>query len=87
MRRRAPTGLVQLNADYKISPQGSSLALRIGDSIETRLVPLYADFFTIPGGEVNLSFTRDALGKITGFVFSSAGEKRQVKGITFKRRQ
>ena len=77
----------ELNADYKISLQGSSLALRIGDSIETRLVPLYADFFTIPGGEINLSFTHDARGKITGFVFNSAGEKRQVKGITFKRRQ
>jgi CubicO group peptidase (beta-lactamase class C family) len=77
----------ELNADYKISLQGSSLALRIGDSIETRLVPSYADFFTIPGGEINLSFTRDARGKITGFVFSSAGEERQVKGITFQRRE
>jgi len=77
----------ELNADYKISLQGSSLALWIGDSMETRLVPSYADFFTIPGGEVNLSFTRDARGKITGFVFGSAGEERQVKGITFKRRQ
>jgi hypothetical protein len=77
----------ELNADYNISLQGSSLALRIGDSLETRLVPSYADFFTIPGGEVNLSFTRDARGKITGFVFSSAGEERQVKGITFKRRE
>ena len=39
------------------------------------------------GGEINLSFTRDAQGKITGFVFNSAGEEREVKGITFKRRQ
>ncbi|HEX8150466.1 MAG TPA: serine hydrolase domain-containing protein [Pyrinomonadaceae bacterium] len=77
----------ELNADYNISLQGSSLALQVGDSLETRLVPLYADFFTIPGGEINLSFTRDARGKITGFVFSSAGEERQVKGITFKRRE
>jgi hypothetical protein len=77
----------ELNADYKISLQGGSLVLQVGDSLETRLVPLYADFFTIPGGEINLSFTRDAQGKITGFVFSSAGEERQVKGITFKRRQ
>jgi hypothetical protein len=53
----------------------------------SRLVPLHADFFTIPDGEINLSFTRDAQGKITGVVFSSAGEEREVKGITFKRRQ
>jgi hypothetical protein len=77
----------ELSAYYKISLQGGSLALRVGDSLETRLVPLYADFFTIPDGEINLSFTRDAQGKITGFVFSMAGEKRQVKGITFQRRR
>ena len=77
----------EFDADYKISLQGGSLALQIGDSIETRLVPSYADSFTIPGGEINLSFTRDARGKITGFVFSSAGEERQVKGIAFQRSQ
>ncbi len=77
----------ELNADYKISLHRNSLALQIGDSVETRLIPTYADAFTIPDGGVNLSFRRDPQGKITGFVFNSSGEERQVKGITFVRRQ
>ncbi|MDQ3710860.1 MAG: beta-lactamase family protein [Acidobacteriota bacterium] len=75
----------ELNADYKISLQGNNLALQISESLETRLIALYADFFTIPGGEINLSFTRDDKGKIAGFVFNSESDGRDVKGITFKR--
>ena len=77
----------ELNADYKISLKGNNLALQIGESLETPLTASYADFFTIPGGEINLSFTRDDKGKIAGFVFNSAADERDVKGITFKRRQ
>ncbi len=75
----------ELNADYKISLQGNNLVLQVGESLETRLIASYADFFTIQGGEINLSFTRDNKGKIKGFVFNSGGDEREVKGITFKR--
>ncbi len=77
----------ELNADYEISLKGNNLALQIGESLETPLIASYADFFTIPGGEINLSFTRDDKGKIAGFVFNSAADGRDVKGIIFKRRQ
>ncbi|HEY9404835.1 MAG TPA: hypothetical protein VIQ24_19415, partial [Pyrinomonadaceae bacterium] len=72
--------------DYKISLKGNSLSLQIGESLESLLNALYADFFALPGGEINLSFTRDDKGKIAGFVFNSGGDEREVKGITFKRR-
>ena len=75
----------EFDADYKISLKGSNLALQISESLETRLIASYADFFTIPDGEVNLSFTRDDKGKITGFVFNATGG-REVKGVAFKRR-
>jgi CubicO group peptidase (beta-lactamase class C family) len=75
----------EFDADYKISLKGSNLALQIGESLETRLTASYADFFTIPDGEVNLSFIRDDKGKITGFVFNATGG-RDVKGVAFKRR-
>ena len=73
--------------DYNISRKGNNLALQIGKSIETRLTASYADFFTTQGGGINLSFTRDDKGKVAGFVFSLAADERDVKGITFKRRQ
>jgi len=76
----------EFDADYKLSLKGNNLVLQIGDSLEPSLTAAYADYFTIEGGEVNLSFTRDDKGKIAGFVFNSGGE-REVKGITFKRRQ
>jgi hypothetical protein len=75
----------EFNADYKISLKGNNLALQIGESLETPLTASYADFFTVPGGEINLSFTRDDKGKIAGFMFNSAADEREVKGITFKR--
>ncbi len=75
----------EFKADYKISLQGNSLTLQVGENLETRLVTSYADFFTNPGGEINLSFTRDDKGKIAGLLFNSGADGREVKGITFKR--
>jgi hypothetical protein len=65
--------------------QGNTLVLQIGDHFENRLNAAYSDYFTIQGGVVNLSFTRDDKGKITGFVFNSAADGREIKGVTFKR--
>jgi CubicO group peptidase (beta-lactamase class C family) len=76
----------ELDADYKLTLQGDDLALRIGENFENRLTAAYADYFTIRGGEVNLSFARDEKGKITGFVFNSSLDERDVKGIAFRRR-
>jgi hypothetical protein len=75
----------EFDADYKISLQGNNLVLQIGENFENRLNAAYADYFTIQGGVVNLTFTRDDKGKITGFVFNSAADGREVKGIAFKR--
>ena len=77
----------EFDADYIISLRGNNLALQIGENSETPLTAAYADFFTLAGGQINLSFTRDDKGKIAGFVFNSASDERDVKGITFKRRQ
>ncbi len=77
----------EFDADYKLMLQGNTLVLQIGENFENQLTAAYADYFTIRGGVVNLSFTRDDKGKITGFVFNSAADGREVKGITFKRRQ
>ena len=76
----------EFDADYKIPLKGNNLALQIGESFEASLTATYADFFTTAGGQVNLSFTRDDKGKIAGFVFNSALDEREVKGIAFKRR-
>jgi CubicO group peptidase (beta-lactamase class C family) len=77
----------EFDADYKISLKGKNLVLQIGESLEPSLTAAYADYFTVQGGVVNLSFTRDDKGKIAGFVFNSALDGRDVKGIIFKRRQ
>ena len=58
---------------------------QIGENFETPLTAAYADFFTTAGGQINFSFTRDDKGKIAGFVFNSALDERDFKGITFKR--
>ena len=52
------------------------------EDLEAPLTAAYADVFTME--VIDLSFTRDNQGKITGFVFNSAGE-REIKGIAFKR--
>jgi CubicO group peptidase (beta-lactamase class C family) len=75
----------EFDADYKISMKGSNLSLYISETLENRLVGLYADAFTLPGGEINLIFTRDEKGKVTGFVFNSGIDDREVKGVIFKR--
>ena len=75
----------EFNADYKISLQGNNLALQVGENLEAPLTAAYADFFTAAGGQINLSFTRGDKGKIAGFVFNSAADGREVKGIAFKR--
>lgn len=77
----------EFDADYKISLRGTNLVLQIGENLEPQLNAAYADFFTMAGGQINLSFTRDAQGRIVGFVFNSAADGREVKGIAFKRRQ
>ena len=75
----------EFNADYKISLKGNNLSLQIGENLEPQLTAAYADVFTTGGGQINLSFTRDDKGKITGFVFNSALDGRDVKGVAFKR--
>lgn len=76
----------EFDADYKISLKGNNLSLQIGENLEPQLTAAYADVFTTAGGQINLSFTRDGQGKIAGFVFNSALDEREVKGILFKRR-
>jgi hypothetical protein len=73
----------ELDADYKLTLQGKNLSLQIGENLNPTLTAAYADVFTT--GPINLSFSRDDKGKITGFVFDSAAGGREVKGITFKR--
>ncbi len=75
----------EFDADHKLTLQGNTLVLQIGENFENRLNAAYSDYFTIQGGVVNLSFTRDDKGKITGFVFNSAADGREIKGVTFKR--
>jgi CubicO group peptidase (beta-lactamase class C family) len=77
----------EFNADYKISLKGNHLSLQLGENLQPTLTAAYADVFTTAGGQINLSFTRDDKGKIAGFVFNSAVDEREVKGIVFKRRQ
>ena len=77
----------EFNAGYKISLKGNNLSLQIGENFEAPLNAAYADVFTTAGGQINLSFTRDDKGKIAGFVFNSALDEREVKGIAFQRRQ
>ncbi|MET0754465.1 MAG: serine hydrolase domain-containing protein [Pyrinomonadaceae bacterium] len=75
----------EFDADYKILLKGNNLVLQIGENFEAPLAAAYADVFTTAGGQINLPFTRDDKGKITGFVFNSNADEREVKGITFKR--
>jgi hypothetical protein len=76
----------EFDANYKISLQGNNLSLQISEDLKPTLTAAYADVFTTAGGQINLSFTRDDKGKIAGFVFNSAVDEREVKGITFKRK-
>ena len=75
----------EFDADWRISLKGKNLSLQIDESLEPQLTAAYADVFTTANGQINLSFTRDDKGKIAGFVFNSALDEREVKGVTFKR--
>jgi len=77
----------EFDADYIISLKGNNLSLQISENLKPALTAAYADVFTTAGGQINLSFTRDDKGKIAGFVFNSAVDEREVKGVAFKRRQ
>jgi CubicO group peptidase (beta-lactamase class C family) len=77
----------EFDADHKISLKGNNLVLQIGENLEAPLTAAYADVFTTMGGAVNLVFTRDDKGKITGFVFNAGADGRDVKGVAFKRQQ
>jgi hypothetical protein len=75
----------EFNADYKISLKGNNLSVQIGENLEPQLTAVYADVFTTANGQINVSFTRNDKGKIAGFVFNSAIDERDVKGVAFKR--
>ena len=75
----------EFDADYKLTLEGNNLSLQISENLKPTLTAAYADVFTFAGGQANLVFTRDDKGKITGFVFNSAIDGRDVKVITFKR--
>jgi CubicO group peptidase (beta-lactamase class C family) len=75
----------EFDADFKLTLQGNNLSLQIGENLKPTLTAAYADVFTTANGQINLSFTRDDKGKITGFVFNSALDGREVKGVAFKR--
>jgi hypothetical protein len=76
----------EFDADFKILPKGNNFVLQIRDDFQPPLTAAYADVFTTAGGQINLVFNRDAKGKITGFVFNSGVDGRDVKGVAFKRR-
>lgn len=76
----------EFNADYKILLKGNNLVFQIGENFEAPLTAAYADFFTTAGGQINLVFSRDDKGKITGFMFNSEIDERDVKEIAFKRK-
>jgi hypothetical protein len=75
----------EFNAYYKISLKGNNLSVQISENLEPQLTAAYADVFTTANGQINFSFTRDDKGKITGFMFNSGVDEREVKGIAFKR--
>ena len=75
----------ELDADHKISLNGDKLSLQISESLILQLTPAYADVFTAAGGQINLLFKRDDKGKITGSIFNSGADGRDVKGVDFRR--
>ncbi len=75
----------ELYTHYKLSLDGTNLTLGINDNFKPPLSPASVDNFSFAGGQGNLAFTRDANGKVAGFVFNSAAGGREVKGIEFKR--
>jgi CubicO group peptidase (beta-lactamase class C family) len=76
----------EFDADYELTLEGKNLVLQISEDRNPQLTAAYMDVFTTAGGQINLAFTRGDKGKITGFVFNSGVDGRDVKGIAFKRR-
>jgi hypothetical protein len=52
----------------------------------TTVWKIVADFFSGGRGQLKFSFTRDDKSKISGFVFNSDGDERDVNWIALKRR-
>ena len=75
----------ELDADYILMLEGDKLVLQISEDRKPQLAPAYADVFTAASGEIDLVFARDAKGRITGFVFNSGVDGRDVKGVAFTR--
>ena len=75
----------ELDADYILMLEGNKLVLQISEDRKPQLAPAYADVFTAASGEIDLVFARDAKGRITGFVFNSGVDGRDVKGVAFTR--
>ncbi|HEX6126654.1 MAG TPA: serine hydrolase [Pyrinomonadaceae bacterium] len=76
----------EFDASYQISRKGNGFIVHITDTFQAPLTPAYQDVFTTAEGQINLVFTRDDNGKISGFVFNSAWGERDVKGVVFKRK-
>ena len=77
----------ELAADHRIVLKGNGLRLQFGETFDAPLNSLYADTFAGPGGQVRFSFRRDNKGTITGFVFNSELDDREIMGVVFKRQQ
>lgn len=76
----------ELDAHYKLTLDGKDLVLRISEERAPTLTAAYEDVFTTAGGQISLVFSRDNQRRITGFVFNSGVDGRDVKGVSFKRR-
>ena len=76
----------EFNADHRIELKGKNLVLQIGESFEAPLTPAFTDAFTTANGQVILLFNRNDKGMVSGFVFNSGIDEREVKDINFARR-
>lgn len=74
----------EFDANYKIVLKDNNLIFQTGETLETPLTAAYADVFSSVGGQIRFSFTRDNKGKVTGFIFDSGADERDVKGIVFR---
>lgn len=76
----------EFDSNFKVAAKGSSLEVKVGEDRAPTLNPAYADVFAGPGGQLTLTFTRDDRGNISGFVFDSSVDGRDVKGVVFRRK-
>lgn len=70
----------ELDVEWTIAIQDSTLTLLRRRTPEQRLTAMYADGFA--GGVGNIRFTRDGTGKITGFLLTSG----RIRHVRFDRR-